>query len=162
MCGHGAKGNKHCEALTLVPAAHTLEWSTLGKASSQRLSHSTEPKPLSLSVQGVMSAGGVEGLQSSLCPTVQQTELESGEAGNGSGELLPSLFSRARPPFSGRVWDRAPSRQGDITHQSSHPPALHLLALLPLPLRPPPLRSRWVHQPLPGIWGRNRQTDSSP
>lgn len=73
----------------------------------------------------------------------------------------PLLWGKA--PFSDRVWGRAPSRQGNITHQSSHPPALHLLALpLPLPLRPPPLRSHWVHQPLPDIWGRNRQTDSSP
>lgn len=57
---------------------------------------------------------------------------------------------------------QAPSRQGDITHRSSHPPALHPLALLPPLHPPPPPRSRWVHRPLPDIWGRNRQTDSSP
>lgn len=161
MCGHGAKGKKHCEALTLVPAAHTPEWSTSGKASSQRLSHSIEPEPLSISVQGVMSGGGVEGLESSLCPTLQQS-WSGGKQAMGVGSSFQASSRGGRPPFSGRVWDRAPSRQGDITHQSSHPPALHLLAPLPLPLRPPPLRSRWVHQPLPGIWGRNRQTDSSP
>lgn len=91
----------------------------------------------------------------------QAASTGKGKAGNGSGGFRPSLFSRGRTSFPSRIWGRAPSRQNNITHQSSHPLALHLLVLLPPPLLPPP-RSHWVHQPLPGIWGRNRQTDSSP
>lgn len=98
MCGHGAKGKKHCEALTLVPAAHTPEWSTSGKASSQRLSHSIEPEPLSISVQGVMSGGGVEGLESSLCPTLQQS-WSGGKQAMGVGSSSKPLLGGEGPPF---------------------------------------------------------------
>lgn len=71
------------------------------------------------------------------------TELELGEAGKGSEELLPNLFFGGRPPSpAGSGVGPLPGREGDITHQSSHPPALHLLVLLPLPRRRPPPRSR--------------------
>lgn len=107
----------------------------------------------------------MEGLGSSLFPALWQKQLEWGP-GWGSRQREWGVPSKplfwGKAPFSGRVWGRAPSRHGDITHRSSRPPALHLLPLLLPPLHPPPLRSRWVHQLLPGIWGRNRQTDSSP
>ena len=103
----------------------------------------------------------MEGQASSLCPTLWQKQSWTGGSRQQEWGVSSKHHLRGKTPCSGRVWGRAPSRRGDITHQSSHPPALHLLARPPL-LRPPLLRSRWVHQLLPGIWGRNRQTDSSP
>lgn len=104
----------------------------------------------------------MEGLGSSLSYPLEETELAWGESRQQEWEFLPSLCSGGRPPLlAGSRVGPLPGRM--ITHQSSHPPAQHLPALLPHPLhRPPPQRSCWVHQPLPDIWGRNRQTDSSP
>lgn len=98
------------------------------------------------------------------CPPAETAGMGRG-GGGGQATGVGTSFqasSLGEGPFSGRVWGRAPFRHGDITHRSSRPLALHLLPLLPPPLHPPPLRSHWVHQLLPGIWGRNRQTDSSP
>lgn len=58
--GHGAKGKKHLGPDLGSSCSHFKVESFRGEASSERLSDSTEPEPLSSTVQGTMSGGGWE------------------------------------------------------------------------------------------------------
>lgn len=142
--------------------SHSYRGAWQGKASSGRLGDGTGPVQLSSSAQGMRSGEGWARVQPLSYPPAECQKGESRQWVQGAGDVPSNHFCGGQAPFPSRVW-AGPSRQGNITRQSSHPLALHLLALLPphLPL-PPLLRSHWGRQPLPGIWDRNRRTSSSP
>lgn len=97
--GHGAKGKKHLGPDLGSSCSHFKVESFRGRpvlrgsVIVQSLSHSA-----ALSRARCLVGGGRPRVQPLSYPPAD-TELEWGDAGNGSGELLPSLFSEGRPPF---------------------------------------------------------------
>lgn len=150
---------EHYEAWSLFQS-HGYSGAWQGNISSRRLGDSTGPMQLSSSAQGMRSGwgeGGCSGPASLLSSDRMPEGRKQAMGARMRGMFLPATFVEEGPPFPAVCLGRAPSRQGYVTRQSSHPLALHLLALLPLHLPLPPLlRSHWGHQPLPGIWDRNR------
>lgn len=125
------------------------------KASSGRLGDGTEPMQLSSSAQGMSSGMGWGLGPASILPSSRMLEGRAGNGCKGEGMFLPTTFVEDGSPFPAGS-GQGPSRQSNITHQSSHPLTLHLQALLPHLPPLPLLRSHWGHQLLPGIWDRNR------